>query len=125
MVWTTIEDETLREALRLNPNVGAAALEDRFPTRSRSTLSKRLRKFRGCSVHDLREPPEPSKRREAPVAATRSAAAHSKLASTPMPPRGYYPAEIAWAEATAMDKTAPAPQRAEAAMILGYHAGRR
>ena len=105
MVWTTIEDETLREALRLNPNVGAAALEDRFPIRSRVSITKRLRRMRGT----------PSK----------PAAAHSKLSSTPLPPRGYYPAEIEWAKATAMDKTAPEPQRAEAAMILGYHAGRR
>ena len=114
MVWTTIEDETLREALRLNPNVGAAALEDRFPIRSRGSITKRLRRMRGT----------PSKPAVAPPSA-RSAAAHSKLSSTPLPPRGYYPAEIEWAKATAMDKTAPKPQRAEAAMILGYHAGRR
>lgn len=113
MVWTTIEDETLREALRLNPNVGAAALEDRFPIRSRGSITKRLRRMRGT----------PSKPAAAPQSAR--AAAHSKLSSTPLPPRGYYPAEIEWAKATAMDKTAPKPQRAEAAMILGYHAGRR
>ena len=111
MVWTTIEDETLREALRLNPNVGAAALEDRFPIRSRGSITKRLRRIRGTPKTE--------------ASATRSAAGHAKLASTPLPPRGYYPAEIEWAKATAMDKTAPKPQRAEAAMILGYHAGRR
>ena len=122
--WTEDEDARLREALRLNPTVGASRIEHRFPTRSRSTLSKRLRKFRGCSVHDLREPPEPSKRREAPVAATRSAAAHSKLASTPMPPRGYYPAEIAWAEATEHNPSARPIQRLEARLILSLHEGR-
>ena len=111
MVWTTTEDETLREALRLNPNVGAAALEDRFPIRSRGSITKRLRRMRGTPKTE--------------AAATRSAAAHSKLASTPMPPREYYPAEIAWAKATAMDKTARLTLRWEAAMILGYHAGRR
>lgn len=114
LVWSEDEDARLREALRLNPNVGAAALEDRFPIRSRGSITKRLRRMRGT----------PSKPAVAPQSA-RSAAAHSKLASTPMPPRGYSRAEIAWAAATAMDKTAPEPQRAEAAMILGYHAGRR
>ena len=114
MAWTTIEDETLREALRLNPNVGAAALEDRVPIRSRGSITKRLRRMRGT----------PSKPAAAPQSA-RSAAAHSKLSSTPLPPRGYYPAEIEWAKATAMDKTARLTLRWEAAMILGYHAGRR
>lgn len=73
MVWTTIEDETLREALRLNPTVGAASIEHRFPTRSRSTLAKRLRALRGCSIHDLREPRKLSKRTEAAYAARASA----------------------------------------------------
>ena len=113
MVWTTIEDETLREALRLNPNVGAAALEDRFPIRSRGSITKRLRRMRGT----------PSKPAAAPQSA-RSAAAHSKLSSTPLPPRGYYPAEIAWAEATEHNPSARPIQRLEARLILSLHEGR-
>ena len=116
MVWTTIEDETLREALRLNPNVGAAALEDRFPIRSRGSITKRLRALRGCPVHELREPSEPSKRRALRRALRR--------ASGIAPPLGYYPAEIEWAKATEHNPKAPPIQRLEARLILSLHENR-
>lgn len=108
VLWTKAEDDRLRKAILLNPNVGAPALKDRFPHRSRESIRKRLLAMRSGKV-------EPS---ETTPGATASLSARSLA---PLPPRGYSKDEIAWAKATIADKTARLSLRWEAVLILGHH----